>query len=144
MAGGEFTIVIDSREQKPYKFTNAVVKGLKTGDYSIEGLESRVAIERKSKADAYGSLSTGRKRFEREVERLSDMDYGAILVESSLKGFMIPPKYSKMNPKHAVSSLVSWSVKYKRLPIFFCENRIYGRALVLKLLSKFWKYHVDT
>ncbi len=45
-----FTIVIDSREQRPYQFPGAVVKTLPTGDYSIVGLTDRVAIERKSKA----------------------------------------------------------------------------------------------
>ncbi len=69
-------IVRDSREQSPFHFEDArfdgveVIEGtLTTGDYSIAGLESRVAVERKSLADFIGSISTGRERFEREVDQ---------------------------------------------------------------------------
>jgi len=59
----DFTIIVDSREQKPYLFggyTCGVKKsGLKTGDYSIEGYENSICVERKSKEDLYSSLGKG-------------------------------------------------------------------------------------
>jgi hypothetical protein len=76
-----FTIVVDSREQLPYEFTGmvgqgseslvvpTVVQGLASGDYSIAGMEDQVAVERKSLDDLYGSVTWGRDRFEREIER---------------------------------------------------------------------------
>ena len=42
-------IAIDTREQRPYRFVWSEIKTLTTGDYSVIGLEDRVAIERKSK-----------------------------------------------------------------------------------------------
>jgi len=82
-----FTIAIDTREQAPYYFNNLHAGSdksyrpmeiqtarvtLQQGDYSIVGHESHVAIERKSKADLFGTLSAGRERFQRELERLTN------------------------------------------------------------------------
>jgi ERCC4-type nuclease len=134
-----FTVVIDSREQQPYSYPGAVVKGLPTGDYSALGYENRVAIERKSKADAYASLGSGRARFERELQRLAKLDYAAIVIESSLEDFLEPPAFTRMNPKSAVNSIIAWSVKY-RVGVFFAGNRTLARSLIYRLLEKFVRY----
>jgi len=140
----KIVIAIDSREQNPYSFANcaSVVKGLKSGDYSINGFEDEIAIERKSLIDAYGTIGQGRARFECELSRLADMEYAAIVIESSLTSFLIGPKYSELNPKAAIGSLLAWSVKF-RLPIFFCDDRTHAQAVTAKLLEKFWKYRCD-
>ena len=138
-ANMEFTIVVDSRENHPYKFKGAVIKGLKSGDYSILGLECRITIERKTKEDAYASLGVGRARFERELKRLAEYDYSAIVIESNLDDFLKPPAYTEMNPKAAINSLVSWSVKYKVF-IFFGSDRRHSQALVYRILEKYWKH----
>lgn len=132
-------IVIDSREQQPYDYPGAVVMALRSGDYSLFGYENRMAIERKTLADAYSSLGGGRQRFERELERLSEMDYAAIVIEATLEEFLKAPAFSKMNPKAAMNSLLAWSVKY-HVCVFFAGNRRYGQTLTLRLLEKFWKY----
>ena len=104
------------------------------------GLENRVAIERKTKSDAYGSLGRGRARFRREVERLADLDYAAIVVEDTVPGFLMRPPHSKMNPRSAMCSLLAWSVRY-RVPVFFAGDREHAQALTRKLLENFYKYH---
>ncbi len=57
-------IIIDTREQAPFTFEGYETKiaTLKTGDYSLEGFEDKVAVERKSKADAYGCVGGSRMR----------------------------------------------------------------------------------
>ena len=134
-----FTIAIDTREQRPYDFPGAEVKTLPTGDYSIVGFENRVTIERKSKADAYSSLGHGRARFRREWERLTEFEYAAVVIEDSLKGFLIRPPHSKMNPTSAVCTLLAWSVKYG-VQVYFAGDRDHSQALTHKLLEMFWKY----
>jgi len=134
-----FVIVVDSREQQPYAFEGAVIKTLTTGDYSVSGLEDRVTIERKSKADAYGSLGHGRARFLREFERLARYDYGAVVIEDTVAGFLHRPPHSKMNPRSAIGSLLAWSVRY-RVPVFFAGDREHGRALTRKLLEMYYRY----
>lgn len=136
---GDPVIVVDSREQRPYQFPGAVVQTLSTGDYSIIGLTDRVTIERKSKGDAYNSLGKDRARFQREVIRLAEFDYAAIVIEESVPGFLYRPPHSKMNPKSAMCTLLAWSVKYQ-VPIFFAGDRKHGRAVTQKLLQMYWKY----
>lgn len=134
-----FTVIVDSREQKPYRFERMAVAALPAGDYSIQGLEGEVAIERKSRQDAYASLGSGRARFERELQRLSRLKYAAIVVESTLPDFLTPPPFTKMNPKAAVNSLIAWSVKY-RVCVFFAGDRVHAQTLTRRLLEKYWKY----
>ena len=140
MSVNGFTIIIDTREQRPYDFPGAETRTLPTGDYSIVGLEERVTIERKSKADAYGSLGKGRARFRREWERLAEFDYAAIVIEDTVQGFLCRPRHSKMSPKSAMGTLLAWSVRY-RVPVFFAGDRVHSQALTHKLLEMFWKYH---
>ncbi len=139
MTSADLVVVIDTREQKPYRFARSEVKALASGDYSIVGLEDRVAVERKTKHDAYSSLGQGRARFERELQRLARFDYAAIVIETSLPDFLRAPAFSRMNPRAAARSLIAWSVKY-RVCVFFAGDRRHGNALTRELLEKFWRY----
>lgn len=51
LSGDRFIVVIDSREQHPYFVTDPTIEtavaGLKQGDYSVAGFETRVAIPEK-------------------------------------------------------------------------------------------------
>jgi ERCC4-type nuclease len=132
-------IVIDSREQRPYRYPGAVVKALNAGDYSVEGAEHLVAIERKSKSDAFNSLGRNRGRFEREVQRLAELRYAAIVIESTLADFLRTPAFSQMSARAAARSLLTWSVKY-RLPMFWAGDRRHGRAVTMRLLEAFVRY----
>lgn len=132
----DITIVIDSREQKPFRFKNSSVKGLKTGDYSVSGYEDSVCVERKSHADLFSSLGTGRKRFERELQRMSELEYAAIVIEAGLPDLLRQPPFSQMNPKSVVNTLVSWSIKYG-VHVFFAQDRRHARALTYRILEKF-------
>ncbi len=135
----QMTVVIDSREQKPYEFPNSVVKGLPTGDYSLVGLEDKVTVERKEKSDCYSSLGANRKRFKKELERMADFDYAAIVIECSMADFLNPPPYSRLSPKAAINTLISWSVRYS-VHIFFAEDRTYGLGVTYRILEKYWKH----
>lgn len=75
-------LVVDTREQRPLTFTHlAAERGtLATGDYSVDGLHSRFAVERKSVPDLVGSLTQGRERFFRELERMRGMDFARLLI----------------------------------------------------------------
>lgn len=127
-------VIIDTREQMPYVFPRASRGTLRTGDYSVRGLESEVCVERKSKADIYQSLSRARARFLREAVRMSKMRYAAIVIESSLPDLLIPPAGSAMSPVAVVASLISWSVRY-RIAVFFAGDRLHGNALTLRILE---------
>ena len=130
-------IVVDSREQQPYYFSGykTIVKGLSTGDYALFNC-SDIAIERKSINDLIGSFTKGRERFERELQRGSQLSYFALVVEASLSDLANGKYRSSMLPKSAIQTLLSWSVKYGT-HIFFCENREYAEQITLSLLLKY-------
>jgi ERCC4-type nuclease len=137
----EIPIVIDAREQRPYRYRGAVVARLETGDYSVLGAEGRAAVERKSKQDAYKCLGQERARFEREMERLARLEFGAVVVEASLRDFLCAPAFTCMSPRAAVRTLLSWCVKY-RVPVVFASDRRHARAATLCLLRAFWRYRM--
>lgn len=132
------TIKIDSREQRPYEFKNTEVGTLQTGDYSIQGLENYIAIERKELNDLIGCLTTGRERFKRELYRGRALEYFALVVEASLSDIVSGKYRSKMNPEAAMQSLIAFSIRY-RLPVWFAENRELSQHVTESLLSKYAK-----
>ena len=130
-------ILIDSREQKPYEFsTPTETATLRTGDYSILGATHLVAVERKTADDLIGSLTRHRDRFERELHRGMALSYFCLVIESSLMDLTNGHYTSRMNPKAAIQTLLTFSVRYG-LPIFFAGNRSYGQRLTESLLLKF-------
>ena len=64
--------VVDSKEETPWDLRPMVPKttGLSVGDNSIRGLESVVAVERKSLEDFGESCGSERERFQRELDIL--------------------------------------------------------------------------
>ncbi len=130
-------IKIDTREQRPYKFSVPSEFGkLDTGDYSISGLEDCIAVERKTMDDLIGSISSGRERFERELLRGKALDYFALVIEGNLSDMSEHRYRSKMLPQAVIQSLIAFSVRY-RLPVFFCESREYGQRITESLLCKY-------
>lgn len=141
-------VVVDSSEKRPYTFRRYVESGrvlllranLRTGDYSVKGLENLIAVERKSKEDAYGSVAGGRARFLREFVRLSRMRFAAVVVESSILGFFHPPERSRMNPLSAFQTLLGWGVRFG-VQVHFAGDRHLAEALTFNLLRHSERYH---
>ena len=148
-----FTIVCDSREQIPYAFDGmmmvvpTVVKGLASGDYSIKGMEDRIAIERKSLDDLYGSVTWGRDRFEREIERLNDLAAGgfaAVMVEATWQEVMNPLQHrpgwiNQTEPRSVEGTIISWTLRYPRVHWWLCGDRRGAECRTFSVLRKFWK-----
>ncbi|MDD3685119.1 MAG: ERCC4 domain-containing protein, partial [Desulfovibrio desulfuricans] len=82
------TILVDSREQKPFTFEHErydvqIQPGaLTVGDYSLRGLEDKVAVERKSLPDLVQCFGRERERFERELQRGAALDAFAVVIEA--------------------------------------------------------------
>lgn len=141
-----FRVIIDSREQAPLEFPGIeTVRGtLKTGDYSVEvagvSWANRVAIERKSYSDMWGSMSTDRRRFERCIQRLAQLDHAAIVIECSLTELAVQPsRIQRCTPASVIGGLISWSVQY-RIPVWFADNRTFAARIVIRILSSYWKH----
>lgn len=141
-----FTIIIDTREQTPFSFEGlaTVRRTLNAGDYSIEvdgeSWGDRVAVERKSKNDAWSCVGDGRPRFERCLVRLAALDRAAIVIECSLTNMAIAPlQVKRVTPATAVGSYISWSMQY-RLPVFFCDTRHFAERVTARYLASYFKH----
>jgi len=83
-------VLIDTREKNPFDFSRfpnwiADVKHqkLEVGDYSVDGMETLLILERKTLTDLITTLIQQRSRFIRTCERLARYRWRALLVEAS-------------------------------------------------------------
>ena len=134
-------IIIDTREQRPYRFPDGVEtvrQALVAGDYSVEGLEGEIAVERKSLADAYGTFGRGRARFVRELDRLAQVRYAAVVVEADLAtALFLPPARSRLSPRSFNRSWIAWSVR-TGVHFLFCGSRELAERETFLLLQRAW------
>ncbi len=154
-----FTILIDHRERPGgYRFESLPLRKkdagglvvpmewtyLVTGDYTIKGLEDRVAIERKSLEDLYATLGQNHERFERELERLALMDFAAVVVEASQREIWKPQACrdewrSALNPRAVEGFIVKYSIRYG-VHFWPVGGRREGEFRVYSALESFWRH----
>lgn len=143
-----FRVVVDTREQAPFHFTNidnlivplTTNKALESGDYSIEGLEALVSIERKSVGDFCGSITSDRDRFQREMRRLADLDYAAVVIEGSWPEFQSDARRSRVTTATIQGTMIAWSMDYG-VHFFPCMSRRHAEVMTLRILQRYWKKH---
>lgn len=138
------TILIDTREQTPLEFTGLHIRGVNSmptkvqkldeGDYSVEGLEDILFIERKSVNDLYGTIFKGRERFERELTRAQKQQKRYLIIEATPYLFL---KYLQNHDKMhmynaAIATLESFAQKYD-LRIRWLKTREGSAEYVAKL-----------
>jgi len=120
------TVVVDTREQEPYTFesgcTEVVRRALPAGDYSVEGHEDSVAVERKTLEDFVSTVIRSRKRFTKELRRLSEYDAACVVVEADLRDILGGRYRSGAHPNAVLGALLSIVVDFG-IPVFFCSDR---------------------
>lgn len=130
-------IVIDTREQTPWRFDghDQVRCKLGEGDYSLEGLEHIVVIERKTIADFVQTVTRGRERFLRELERLRDnVRRSYVFIEADLDD-IIERKYpGVVVPAVPIGAMLAFSFRYG-VHFQFCKNAFYAERLALRLFT---------
>lgn len=146
----KFRIIRDTREQTPWSFratdyclghTDAKVEH---GDYSIEGLESLIFLERKACATeiAHNMIE---KRFEKLLNESLNYKYRYIICEFSLQQLLNYPhgsglpksviKKIRIKPFFIMSKIHEYQIKYG-IHVVFCENKVYAQQFVLSLFKK--------
>src|SRR6266851_1529925 len=98
-------ILCDTREQLPLMLPNFRRATLVTGDYSVEGYEELIAVERKTLEDLYGCFGQSRERFVRELDRLAAYRYPAIVIEASLAQVVAGARYSQVQRNRVTGRL---------------------------------------
>jgi ERCC4-type nuclease len=157
-----YTVIVDTREQAPFTFLNMPAykqdlpsdkkdrKGillvdvkkvaLKTGDYSIEGMEDEVAVERKSLEDLFNCVGNDRTRFEKQLERLSQLKRACIMVEGDWNAVIGGVKHSELTGKHILSSVIAWQQDYfPTIHWWFPSTKLTAERFTFRILDRYWK-----
>lgn len=143
------TVIVDTREQCPFSFENfgnwigAVRRGtVAVGDYTIEGMESLLAIERKSFPDLLMTLIHARDRFIRECEKLQHYRWKAILIEASYEDVKSPyaGTFSDAHPNGVAGTLDAIEARYGIPIIYTSQHKCLAEEKTASFLSKHFTY----
>jgi|SRR3990167_7069055 len=133
-----YTVIRDTREKEnqgwyfsKYKeCLGTMVKKLDSGDYSLEGFESILSIERKGSVAEFAH-NVIEQRFVNEIERLELYKYSFIILEFELTDMLLyphncglPPRVvskCKFSGKFVMKKTVELLMKYNT-KILFCGN----------------------
>ncbi len=133
-------IVIDTREQEPYAFhperAAVVRRALRAGDYSLEGCEERVAVERKSLDDLVRTVIRERERFRRELVALSGYEAACVVVEAGLPDVLGTRYRTGAHAASVLGAVVSIILDHG-VPVFFCTDRPAARQFTEAYLLRF-------
>jgi ERCC4-type nuclease len=130
--------IIDTREQEGYEFgpeVRTIRRALPAGDYSVGGLETMVAVERKTLEDFVSTVIRSRERFHRELIRLQDYPAACVVVEADLRDVLTGSYRSDAHPSSIVGAVMSIIVDLD-IPVFFCSNRQAARLFVERYLLR--------
>lgn len=145
----DFTIIVDTREQKPWSFSTqaSITHKLDTGDYSIEGLQNLLAIERKRNVAEVANNIT-EKRFKDVVERLKSIKHSFILLEFDLEDVMKYPIGSdipkrlwdkiRISPAYIIKHLLDLQIDHN-IKVIFCGNSSNAEKLALSIMKRIHK-----
>ncbi|MEO2015587.1 MAG: ERCC4 domain-containing protein [Fuerstiella sp.] len=132
-------VVVDTREQLPYVLEPLTVETgtLSTGDYGLAGeFSGLLCIERKSLQDFISSCTTGRERFNRELQRMLSYPCRAVVVEASWQDVEAGEWRAKATPATISGSITSFVSR--GVPVMLCGDRAGGERFTGGLLWRCW------
>lgn len=142
-------VLVDTREQRPFSFAAHPnwIKGekratLPVADYSVEGMESLLALERKSLEDVVGSLVGHREQFLAMCEKLADYRWKGIIIEASYEDIKspYPSQFSTAHPNGITGSLDAIEAKYGIPIIYTSRFKNLAEEKAASWLSKHFTY----
>lgn len=145
----KFRIIRDTREQrdKGWNFRASgncygmEIKKLDVGDYTVEGMEKILMVERKTLGDLWGTLGRQEnyERFLREMERAKDHKLKYLVIEATLEQVDGGTRFSKVSPANIHAKLFSLQVKHN-VHVIFAGDQDTARKWVRSLFDKLSKY----
>jgi DNA excision repair protein ERCC-4 len=135
----ESHIIVDTREQLPWTWMawkekpKLVRDGLSTGDYTMmldgEILDWLIVVERKELGDFIGCCTSGRDRFERELERMqASCMHPYVAIEASLQDIAEHRYRSRMLPKSVLGSVCAWELDFPKVHFHWLGTRLLAEA----------------
>lgn len=152
----KFTIIIDTREQKPFTFEAneyckaSVIDTVKYGDYSIKGLEDKIFLERKASVGELAKNIT-EKRFTKLLDNVAadpNIKYKQIVcgfdyldVENYPFSLKLPPRIRskiRIRPPFIKAFISSIPMKWG-IPIMFFPFEEMAREFTFNCLKQIWR-----
>lgn len=135
----EFTVIKDTREQEGYYFSKfntcagMIDQKLDTGDYSIQGLEDKICVERKGCVEELAiNLGSKKQTFLREIERMESFPHKYLVLEFGLDDLIKFPKETripiknkssvKITGKYMLKCLIEFEL-YNDVHVLFCGDK---------------------
>lgn len=107
-------------------------------DYSIEGMETRIQVERKSISDLFGTLGGRREKFEAEIKRLhEDCQFAAVVVEGGFED-VVKWRGNGPEPKSVIGTVVAWQQRYRNVHWWLFPSRATAERMTFRMLERFW------
>lgn len=146
-------IIIDTREKedifyfKSYANVETINRCMRTADYSVDGYEHIVVIDRKKTLnELYTNLVADSKRFNKEVERMKDITYSYFVCcfpYSQLESFPINSgipkfrwKYLKASGAYLRKRIKEIEEEYPNIKFIFCNNHFEGESITYQILKE--------
>ena len=168
-SGRPYTVLIDTAEQNAFTFegirsdaeddfqpilvtTRRQALGRhpdSLGDYTIDCLFQRCHVERKSISDlvstVLGYQSGSRRRFEKELWNLSQLESAMVVVEGTFEDCInsdtLQLNYSEHGPKNLLRSVLALTQDFS-VPFWFARNRRAAEVATFRFLDRFYhNYH---
>jgi len=142
-------IIVDTREKRPWLFDRRpctiVRKALAAGDYSLVGHEPDIVIERKSGAGLIRSVTQGRKRFLRMMDRLTVVKWSAIIVELEWEALLeYCEQYTKVSPMSLDGTMTALMQRYPKTHWVMRPTRETAEQAAFNALRRFWLDRINT
>jgi DNA excision repair protein ERCC-4 len=146
----EFTIIQDTREQTPWIFDYEKsiaqeIGTLKTGDYTLKGLENKICIERKGCIEEFANnLGRDFARFKKELIRMDEYPHSFIVCEFPLRDLIEYPFHkpnkklqstAKIGGRYLLKQIMEIQIEHN-VKIIFCGSKFYAIKSVLSLLKR--------
>lgn len=144
-------ILIDTREKCPFdfsRFPNWIAdekrQALKAGDYSVEGMETLLVLERKTLTDLITTVIQQRDRFFKQCEKMAKYRWKALLIEASYEDIKSPYDYDEYNtsahPNAVSGTLDALEARYGIPVIYTSRYRPLAEEKAASWLSKHFTY----
>lgn len=154
MKKNDFTIIVDTREQQPWSFDHYTKanRKLDTGDYSVEGLENVLAIERKKSINEIAN-NIVESRFKDVISRLSGVKYSYILLEFDLENVLSYPIGSslpkhmwdkvKISPSFIMKHILEWQM-FHNIKVIFCGSASNAEQMAEYIMNKVYYLEIHS
>jgi hypothetical protein len=141
-------VLIDSREKTPFDFSRFPKwiaeerrQKLDVGDYSVQGMEDLLVLERKTLTDLITTLMQQRSRFFKLCEKLAQYRWRALFVEASYEDIKSPyGEYTKAHPNAVSGTLDALEAKYGIPVIYTSRYRALAEEKAASWMSKHFTY----